>query len=485
MYTLIYMENEESFSVVLEKRRKRKLNNLIFHGIVLLSLPMLVVFLAFIVHMENRALRNNSMKENEIVVINKEAKTVYKSEEIASTSTVEVESDLNKDENQKKVVYIDYSDATKAKAVTEQEVNTSDTEEKKEEPQMQQSKIVENKKLNYEMGISLAETLTILNDNEIEKELDDIVSLGIGWVRVDLAWSSVQPNEKGEYLWNKFDKIVNFANERGIKVLPIITYTPHWARSGACKWTNRCAPNDPGEFGEFAGIAAKRYAPNGVHTWEIWNEPNLGLFWKPNADPEYYGKILKEAYEAIHAVDASAIVITGGLAPTNTGGISMSPREFIERLYESGVKEYFDAVGFHPYSFPLSPSQYNKTSAWSQMSDTEWSIRSIMLANEDASKKIWLTEYGAPTGGPGSVASKPARYVWDVPDHVTEGYQSEIFEDAFGKLKTYDWNGPMFWYSYKDLGTAENDKENFFGIIRFDGSKKPVYFKMQDLISKG
>jgi hypothetical protein len=471
----------------LEKRKKKKRNNLIFHSIVLLSLPVLVVVLAFIVHLQNKALQSSQSKNNfNIVVVDKNKK-----EEVASSGAkvlsaedkeeIEVTAKDKTEKEEKKVVHIDYSHKTGMEV--NEEKNKSDTSKKDDVEKVNIPKVEENKKLNYKMGVSLAETLFVLPEDEIKTELDDIVSLGFGWIRVDFAWSSIQPNGRDEFFWDKTDRIIKLANERGLKVLPIITYTPYWARSGVCKETNRCAPDNPKDYGEFAKALAKRYSSAGVYAWEIWNEPNLGIFWKPSADPEYYEKLLKEAYIAIHGVNPSAIVLTGGLAPTDTKGISMNPREFIERLYASGGKRYFDAIGFHPYSFPLSPSQYNKTSAWSQMADAEWSLRSIMKENGDSAKKIWLTEYGAPTGGPGSVASSPSRYVWDVPDHVTESYQAEIFEDAVSKIKTYDWAGPMFWYSYKDLGTNKNDKENFFGIIRYDGSKKPVYFKMEDIVS--
>ena len=332
------------------------------------------------------------------------------------------------------------------------------------------------------MGISMAETLTIVDYDVLESILDDVVSLGVGWIRIDVAWSSVQPNNKNEHFWGNTDRIVNEASKRGLRVLPIITYTPYWARSDKCKYTNRCAPDKPEEFAKFAKAVASRYSKKGVHAYEIWNEPNLGLFWKPSADPEYYVRLLKGAYVAIHEVDSSATVITGGLAPTDTKGTSMSPREFVENIYKYGGKNYFDAVGFHPYSFPLSPNEYNKTSAWSQMNDTNWSVLGIMKSNNDGNKKIWITEYGAPTGGPGSEAKgEEGYYVWNVPDHVTEKYQAEILESAVEKTREYVWDGPMFWYSYKDLGIDTSTKENFFGLLRRDGSKKPAYFMLKKL----
>ncbi len=337
--------------------------------------------------------------------------------------------------------------------------------------------------LDYTVGISVGETLTVLSNAELKSELDDIVSLGIGWIRVDFSWSSIQPHNSSEYLWEKNDRIVAEANKRNIKVLPILAYTPYWARSSVCKETNKCAPNRPEEFGEFARVVVERYAQKGVHTYEIWNEPNMRLFWKPGADPKYYVRLLKASYTKMHVADPKVTVIAGALAVVSTKTGSFSPREFLEKIYEYGGGPYFDAISFHPYTFPLTPSDYKDTNAWSQIAGTDWSLRSIMAKNGDSDKKIWLTEFGAPTGGPGTVADvSGGKYIWNTPDHVTEKYQAEIFESAIKEVKKTTWNGPLFLYSYKDLGTSQNTKENHFGILRYDGTKKPSYYVIKNLL---
>jgi polysaccharide biosynthesis protein PslG len=333
----------------------------------------------------------------------------------------------------------------------------------------------------YSFGFAVGETLSVLSENELAKRLDFMAELGVGWVRADLAWSSIEQKE-GEYYWTNFDRVVRLAGERGIRVLPIITYTPRWARSSECLDSKKCHPRDPAEYAHFAGLAVERYAPRGVRTWEVWNEPNLRIFWNPGADASGYTELLRAAYTAIHAVDPGATVISGGLAPTATGGGNIAPREYLEQMYAEGAQGYFDALGFHPYSFPLSPTHYSKTNAWSQMNETEWSIRSIMQENGDGGKKIWLTEYGAPTGGPGSIADSNNHSLWDIPDHVTEAYQATILREAVTESRTYTWAGPLFWYSYKDLGFDTYTKENFFGIVRADGSIKPAFTALESLL---
>ena len=43
------------------------------------------------------------------------------------------------------------------------------------------------------------------------------------------------------------------------------------------------------------------------------------------------------------------------------------------------------------------------------MYQTSPSIRSIMVANGDSAKKIWITEFGAPTSGTPTTSAKPTR----------------------------------------------------------------------------
>jgi hypothetical protein len=42
----------------------------------------------------------------------------------------------------------------------------------------------------------------------------------------------------------------------------------------------------------------------------------------------------------------------------------------------------------------------------------------------------------------------------------------------------------MFWYSYIDQGTSTSDRENFFGILRADWSKKPAYTTLKTLLAQ-
>jgi endo-1,4-beta-mannosidase len=218
----------------------------------------------------------------------------------------------------------------------------------------------------------------------------------------------------------------------------------------------------------------------GVKHWEIWNEPNFSAMWGPAADPARYLAVLESSYRSIKEVDPEATVITGGLGVTFTNGGKIAPQQFLTALYVGGGKPYFDGVAHHAYSFPALPSERVSWSGWSQMLE----MRKIMVAQGDERKKIWITEYGAPTNGPGHQATDGAENFGRNPDHVSENYQATLVRQALTLYRTYDWAGPLFWYDHQDIGVSTDSNENFFGLLRADGSRKPAYEAFEESVAE-
>lgn len=322
-------------------------------------------------------------------------------------------------------------------------------------------------------GIAAGSSLPELSANDLKTRLDGIAASGATWVRLDFSWPSIQPHNAQDYQWAVYDRIVDEANQRQLKILGILDYTPAWARAPECAWDLRCRPADANQFATFAGVAAARYAPKGVHTWEIWNEPNIG-FWLPRADPAKYTELLKASSNAIRQQDSSSYILTAGLSPAYTGGTTYSPLDFLNGIYANGGKNSFDGVAMHPYTFPYQPTS-SLPNPWKEMYSSSPSMHSIMAANGDGAKKIWITEFGAPTGGPGPVARLDNPQYNLNPYVVDEPLQNAILADAIEQYKSADWAGPFFVYTYKDPGTNPDSNENFFGLVRFDGSLKPSY----------
>jgi hypothetical protein len=212
----------------------------------------------------------------------------------------------------------------------------------------------------------------------------------------------------------------------------------------------------------------RHYAALGVHAYEVWNEANTPAFWTPSPNVAAYAALLKAAYPAIKDADPQATVLTAGTAPAPSDGTSISPVDFLKGLYANGAKGSFDAVAHHPYCWPAYPGDAQGWSAWYQMFGASTSLRTVMTANGDGAKKIWATEFGAPTNGPAG-------------SYVTESQQAEMLQRGFTLWRSYDWAGPMLWYAGRDLGTATDTRENFFGIMRNDFTKKPAFAAYQAL----
>ena len=55
-------------------------------------------------------------------------------------------------------------------------------------------------------------------------------------------------------------------------------------------------------FARFASAAARHFRGQGV-IWEIWNEPNIEQFWKPEPDAQAYALLALETARAVRAAD--------------------------------------------------------------------------------------------------------------------------------------------------------------------------------------
>ncbi len=333
------------------------------------------------------------------------------------------------------------------------------------------------------LGIAAGSSLPSLDDQQLASRLDGIKASGARWIRLDFDWSLIQPKDSQTYDWAEYDRIVGAINARNIAILAILDYTPAWARQSSCSSTNKCAPASTSQFASFAAAAAHRYETKGLHYWEIWNEPNNLVFWQPAANPMQYTALLHDTYIALHTADLQAYVITAGLSPQATGNGSYAPYDFLAGMYAAGAHGYFDAVADHPYTFPLTPAD-NADDAWTQMARPNLSLRSLMVANGDGGKKIWITEFGAPTGGPGPVSTVSNPNLSANPFVVDEGRQALILTDAINLYHTYDWAGPFFYYTYQDAGTDPSTNENFFGLITAPGIQKQAYAVFQAAATK-
>lgn len=308
-----------------------------------------------------------------------------------------------------------------------------------------------------------------LPSGQLDRELDVARTVGATWIRIDIDWSVIEPT-KGVFDWTSTDRAVQAARSHGLAVLGIVDYTPAWARDPSVpSGTAHGRPASPELFGTFAGQAAEHYAGQ-IDAWEIWNEPNLRLFFRPQPDVAYYTQLLRASYQAIHAVSQSVPVIAGSLAPAvdEPDGSDISPPTFVAQMYAAGAKDSLDAVSIHPYGYPALPSDA-RTAAYNSFFQIPY-VHATMQRYGDGAKLVWLTEFGAPTA---TVSTGTG------PVTIDDQRQAAIIADGLHVAAQLGYIGPVFIYSIRDEKTGNPDILKNFGIVRSDFSRKPSFEVIQ------
>jgi hypothetical protein len=292
-------------------------------------------------------------------------------------------------------------------------------------------------------------------------QLTALAKGGVGTLRINLAWGSVQPGPDAPYDWSHYDPVVGGAAENGIHVLATVYSTPSWAAS-----TPEIPPlgSSLAGFEDFVRAAIDRYGSGGtfweehpevpklpITIWQLWNEPNSPLFWKPKPDADQYLRLLRAFHSTVEGADPSARILLGGLFPTPTAGISSE--DFISALYDGGGGDLFDAVALHPYA--RTPRD-----AIDRVAQT----RRILRRLGDPDKPIWITEVGwASRGTPPGLVVGPAGQA----DYVRQIFQ--LASDARDSLGI----AGVVWYSLND--TPGPIWVGHCGLFTVAGSPKPAW----------
>ncbi|TDL12163.1 hypothetical protein EUA04_04110 [Mycolicibacterium obuense] len=319
-------------------------------------------------------------------------------------------------------------------------------------------------------GIGMTLHLRGADAATVKKEFDLMAEMGVTWVRIDIDWSAVQ-STKRRLDWAQTDLLVNEAVAHQMNVLVMLGFTPAWARSSATQSLaepTHARPTDLAEFAKFAQLAAQRYAPLGVSSWEVWNEPNTAKFWPTMPDADEYGRVFRAAATAIRGVDPRATLLIGGLSPQYDGAVSETPPvTYLEQLYANGTAQLADAIAVHPYSYPylpMDPAQPQEGGFYDLPA-----LQAVMASHGDGGKQVWITEFGAPTGT--SVNA------------VSEDQQAAIMLQARDQVALWNWAGPLMYYELVDGGTSPADAEQNFGVLRADLSLKAAARALMDAVT--
>jgi polysaccharide biosynthesis protein PslG len=314
------------------------------------------------------------------------------------------------------------------------------------------------------IGATFHGTWDYADDAQRAAALDKLAAGGLKSIRLDLCWCDFEQTGPGTYNPNYVrlsDSIVDAARARGLDVLVTLWGTPAWANGGAGL---NVPPTDPSSYANAAeGIA--RHFRGRVVAWEVWNEPNLSVFWRGTAAD--YAQLLRPAYRALKAGDPSARVLFGGL--------SYNDDAWLKRAYEAGAGGAFDVMATHPYQGrPDAPPEAPDDGKRWWLTHVP-SVRRVMKANGDARKPIWFTEFGWSTFTSAPGASRRG---------VTPAQQADYLLRTIELVRSrYPYVQRLYWYNDRDTASG-NAWEDNLGLLKRDLGEKPVYTALRQRLSR-
>jgi hypothetical protein len=292
---------------------------------------------------------------------------------------------------------------------------------------------------------------------------------GTGVLRQTFAWSQLETSP-GTYDFTAYDNYVSETAKRGFQLLPIL-FAPPPFRSSAPKHGARRGTYPPKryeDFGVFARVLVDRYGPNGafwqqhpeipkrpIRSWQIWNEPNVPVYWPTGPNAAQYTRLLRITAKAIKAGDPGAEVVTGALPESRLG---MPLTRYLRGMYRAGARGAFQTLALNPYAANLKTLMSVVNSA-----------RKVLNQNGDRRKKIWVTEIGWATEGP------PSKF------RVGPAAQARLIE---GTLKTlFARRGRLgirgvVYFNWRDSAPYAGGKDYWglhTGLLTASGQPKPGY----------
>jgi hypothetical protein len=273
----------------------------------------------------------------------------------------------------------------------------------------------------------------------LERETGRIADAGAQTVRFVIDWADAQPyataadvpeDQRARFTdvggvptdLARSDAVVRLIAARGLRPFPVVLHAPDWAAKypGSIYATRRYGspPSSPEPYARFVAALAGRYGPSGslwadvdpakrqpVRAWQVWNEPNLNIYWNEPDFQDGYVPLLRATRTAVRAVDPRAQIVTAGL--TNAG--SSPAWTALRRIYDRGGKGTFDVVALHPYTRNANGVRATVRSA-----------RKVTRDRGDATVPIMLSEISFSSSG-GDSPDTDRFATWD----TTEGGQSD------------------------------------------------------------
>ena len=201
--------------------------------------------------------------------------------------------------------------------------------------------------------------------DRVMSDLNALYKAGGRVGRADSGWGATEPKApvhgRHSYNWSHADLMVSEMALARLRWEPTLAYAPRWAevhRSNVLHLKSGRAiaylpPAHNSDFAAYSTAFMKRYGPHGafwkanpklpyepVTNVEVWNEPDNIHDWGKAINLSDYARMYEAVRTAVHRVNRSVRVTTGGLAWTESS---------LPRMLKAFRGQPIDAIGIHPY----------------------------------------------------------------------------------------------------------------------------------------
>jgi hypothetical protein len=274
-------------------------------------------------------------------------------------------------------------------------------------------------------------------------EIKMIAAAGFRWVRMDFKWDATE-RERGVYDFSEYERLLSALDKYGIRALFILDYGNTLYEGGAPPRTEIARQ----AFARWAIAAAKKFSGRGV-IWELYNEPNIKLFWPPQPNVDEYIALALTVGRAFRNAAPNEKLI----GPA-TSGIDFL---FLESCFKAGLLDYWSGVSVHPY---LRSDPENAANEYCRLREMIDRYKIPTGQDRDRTIPIISSEWGCSS-------------VWR---GLGEDKQSEVLAREF---LTNAANGvPIsIWYDWHDDGTDAGEAEHHFGVVRhaYQADREQIY----------
>jgi hypothetical protein len=324
-----------------------------------------------------------------------------------------------------------------------------------------------------------------VDDWKIHRSLRLISDAGFKWIRQEFPWEDIEIEGKGIFVdrrqgreissWEKYDHIVELAEEYGIELIVRLDNPPAWSRAAGNEGGTLAPPDDYADYGDFVYAVVSRYKGQ-IKYYQIWNEPNIYPEWgEAPVDPEAYTELLKVGYTRAKEADPDVVILSAGLAPTTeVTERNLMDLVFLQRMYDAGAQDYFDVLSVQGYGLWNGPTDRRVHPDRVNFSRVML-IRELMVQNGDAHKPIWASEVGW-NALPREFDGFP--YYGRVSEELQAEYSAAAYRMA---QEEWPWMGVMnYWFFKRPSDHEKNQAFYYFRMMEPDFYAYPVYYALQE-----